>query len=596
MMRASFVLLFLPALLLAGEAGRVRPMAADVDPERPLRTLRAKHPRLIALDPDIERIRATVKSDPVARRYYEQIKQEAEQILPAPPVAYRLVGPRLLGESRRAVSRIYTLALMYRLDGDKRYLERAVRELKAAAEFPDWNPSHFLDTAEMTHAFAIGYDWLYGALQPEDRAWIRRAIVEKGIAPAMKVYERPRGWHTAVHNWNQVCNGGIGIGALAIGDEEPKAAEAALVNALRSIPKAMASYAPDGGWNEGPGYWHYATRYNVYFLAALESALGTDFGLSGLPGFSGAGRFRIYFSSPTGYTFNYADAGSSAGSAAEMFWLASRFSQPVFAWQQIETLKNRGRAEPLDLIWYHPGAISPRDAGWPLDAYFTGVQTAFMRSSWDDPNAIFVAIKGGDNKANHSHLDLGSFVLDAGGVRWAEDLGGDNYNLPNYFGDKRWTYFRLRTESHNTILIDNENQDPKAAAKVIEHRLEPQRAYIRIDLTAAYPGRVTKLERTLALEDRKRVIVEDVVEAPRPVEALWSMMTPAGIQLDGRRAVLSQQGRRLRAEIRSPQGALFEVLPAQPPPPQNQNKGRRRLVVRLPEKTASTRIVVALTE
>ena len=49
-----------------------------------------------------------------------------------------------------------------------------MKELRAAAAFPDWNPSHFLDTAEMTHAFAIGYDWLYEGLGPEARGVQRR--------------------------------------------------------------------------------------------------------------------------------------------------------------------------------------------------------------------------------------------------------------------------------------------------------------------------------------------------------------------------------------------------------------------------------------
>ena len=33
----------------------------------------------------------------------------------------------------------------------------------------------------------------------------------------------------------------------------------------------MRSFAPDGGWAEGPGYWAYATHYNVFYLAALQS-------------------------------------------------------------------------------------------------------------------------------------------------------------------------------------------------------------------------------------------------------------------------------------------------------------------------------------
>ena len=88
-----------------------------------------------------------------------------------------------------------------------------------------------------------------------------------------------------------------------------------------------------------------------------------------------------------------------------------------------------------------------------FDAKFDmGVVT--MRSSWDDPNARFVGFKGGDNKVNHSHADLGTFVLDAMGYRWAMDLGPDDYNLPGYFGKERWNYYRLRTEGHNTLVVD----------------------------------------------------------------------------------------------------------------------------------------------
>ena len=42
-------------------------------------------------------------------------------------------------------------------------------------------------------------------------------------------------------------------------------------------------------------------------------------------------------------------------------------------------------------------------------------------------------------------------LLDAQGVRWALDLGSDNYNMPGYFGSKRWTYYRMTNRSHNTL-------------------------------------------------------------------------------------------------------------------------------------------------
>jgi len=132
-------------------------LAAAAQEGDPLGGLRKEHPRLIALDADIARIGALIRDNEQARSIHRRLAEEAEQIRAAAPVGYIIVGPRLLAQSRRCLDRVYTLALLHRLDGNKQHLERALAELRAAAAFPDWNPSHFLDTAEMTHAFAIGY-------------------------------------------------------------------------------------------------------------------------------------------------------------------------------------------------------------------------------------------------------------------------------------------------------------------------------------------------------------------------------------------------------------------------------------------------------
>ncbi len=560
----------------------------------PLATLRHGHPRIIATEAEIARVRALVRDSAGARRIYEQLKQEAVGLEAAPTVEYKLVGPRLLTQSRRCLDRVYKLALLYRLDGERRYLDRAMRELRAAAGFPDWNPSHFLDTAEMTHAFAIGYDWLYGGLSPEDRTLLRRAIVEKGIDPALPYYRENKWWVTVRHNWNQVCNGGIGIGALAVAEEEPGKARYVLEHALQSIRLPMAEYEPDGGWSEGPGYWHYATRYNVYFLAALETALGQTFGLAGEPGFRKAGRFRIYFSSPVNLTFNYADAGARVEPAAEMFWMARRFGEPAYAWDEQRRLAG-AQPEALDLVWYEPESRSPKAAGWPLNAAFRSVEVAFLRGDWEDPNTSFVGVKGGDNGANHSHLDLGSFVLDAEGTRWATDLGPDDYNLPGYFGVQRWTYYRLRTESHNTLLIDGENQDVKGRAKIVGQRFGKRVSDVYIDLTAAYPRKLKRWLRGVAMGSGKYIALSDDIAAAEPVAVVWNMLTDARVDLHGNRARLTKGDAILDAEVLFPAYVDFETAPALASPPQNPNTGISRLSVRLRNKIMQARIVVAFT-
>lgn len=232
---------------------------------------------------------------------------------------------------------------------------------------------------------------------------------------------------------------------------------------------------------------------------------------------------------------------------------------------------------------------NPVQAKWPLSRVFTGVDVAFLRSDWLDPQAFWMGIKGGDNKANHSHLDLGSFVMEAKGVRWAEDLGSDNYNIGDYFGKLRFTYYRLRTESHNTILIDNGNQDPKAKAQLTGHGNT-----VTIDLTAAYPGKLRRETREAVLENGNRFIIRDRIEAAgAPVDVLWGMVTMADVEAHGNRVELRRKGQVLHGRILEPENAIFETVSANPAPPQNPNKGAKKLVVRLPGKVTTASIGIA---
>jgi len=590
-------LLFLtaaPNFPAAEPAGENQPTAPA--PDQILARLKPGHPRLLVSGEDLRQLAARTRQDATLRDWYNRLRERGRRLLDEPPSRYEIPdGLRLLSVSRRVVDRVYTLALLYHLEGDAAFARRAAQELEAAAAFPDWNPRHFLDTAEMTHAFAIGYDWLYAFWSPEQRAAWTRAIVEKGLRPALEVYRRDSGWARSRHNWNQVCNGGIGVGALAVAEVESALAGETLAAAIRSLPRAMREYGPDGAWAEGPGYWRYATQYNVLFVAALQTALGTDFGLSDLSGFAEAGLFPIYITGPLDRTFNYADGGDGALRAPEMFWLARRFNRPEYAHHQLRL----ATGAPLDLIWFDPSqreAAARAAVALPRDKYFRGAEVVTFRTAWNDRQALFVGFKAGDNKANHSNLDLGTFVLDALGERWAVDLGADDYNLPGYFGGQRWTYYRLRAEGHNTLVLNpstTPDQDPQAAARIVKFASRPDRSLAVADLSAAYARQAREVRRGLALLDGRQVLVQDEVRAAQPAEVWWFLHTPADITVadDGRRATLSLRDRRLQAEVLTPAEARWTVLDARPlptspqPEKQHPNPGIRKLALRLPNVT-----------
>ncbi len=573
-----------PACAAEGKGGRT--------PTKVVGALRQGHPRIFLTPDSLDALRKAVQADPARQEILGHLRAEADKLLGAATVEHKLIGPRLLQESRRCLDRVQTLALVYLISGEKKYADRAVKEMEAAAAFPDWNPSHFLDTAEMSCALGIGYDWLYAYLTEAQRRTIREAILTKGLEPGLACYRgtaKYGWWRTSAHNWNQVCNGGLAVGALAIADEEPAASGEVLASGLASVGRAMASFGPDGSWNEGPGYWGYTLMYTAYYLGALQTVMGSMQGLEKAPGLSEAGTFRVYFVGPTNRTFNFADAGDGAGSHPSMFWLARTFDRPLYAWHQ----RQRLRAGPMDLVWYVAEGQGPAASGLPLHKQFRKDDIVFLRSAWEDPKALWVGFKGGDNAANHSHLDLGSFVLDALGERWAEDLGSDEYNLPGYFGDKRWTYYRLRTESHNTLLVDGENQPPKAKAAVVAFRGTDDDARAVVDLSQAYPM-AKSARRGVAMIGRRCVIVQDELLADKPVDVLWGMVTRAKVEAKGAEAVLERGGQRFLARILGPEGARFDTVGANPPPPQHQQPDATKLVVRLPGKVTALRLVVAM--
>ena len=561
-----FIRLVLPTLLglLASVAlAADTPTAAQV-----LSKLRKDHPRLLATDADFRALRERVGAQPELGKWAAAIRADADKLLTASPSIYEIPdGKRLLATSRRVFDRTLTLAMAFRLTGDQRYRERLWKELDAAAKFKDWNPSHFLDTAEMTAAFSVGYDWLYAEWTAGQRAALRKAFVEKGLKQSLDIYRRERWWASAEHNWNQVCNGGMTLGALAIAEDDPALAGEIVAAAIKSVPRAMRHFAPDGAWGEGPGYWDYATQYNVLMLAALETALGTDFGLSKIEGFSKAGHFPIHTTGPLAKAFNYADAGEGAPGGSQLLWLATKFDEPAFAaWRIGHKIRT---PSALDLLW---GAAwlgrKPTLGTLPLARYFRGAEVVTMRSAWDDPEATFVGFKGGDNKVNHGHLDLGSFVLDAAGRRWALDLGPDNYNLPGYFGSGRWNFYRCRAEGHNTLLLNpgkQPDQDPRAVAPIASFVSKSGRSFAIADLTAAYAQSARSVRRGIALIGRQ-VVVQDEVHAKQSAELWWFLHTKAAVLCNGPTATLTLDGRKLTARILSPAGASFRVMPPAPLP------------------------------
>lgn len=572
-------------------------------------SLTTARPRLMATRAAIKRTRRLLGKNTTLQQWKQEVANQADLTLSLPPLtpnsaldpqeaeasplplvrssAYS-AGPAMLDIARRFCLRIQVLGMTWFLTDDTRYRDRAKTELLAVCAFSncDWAGDEFLVTAEFAFGAAIGFDWLHGALDNDERGRVASAIIEKAIQPGLDqfaaVLPPPQHWMTAPTNWNLVCNGALMIAALSVAEQDPRAAQLFAL-CRRSIRFGFEGYNPDGGWAEGPGYWHYATQYAIYLLASLATALGNDLGFDASSGLSRTGMFRLHAAGPSGKLFNFADSEEKHSGGYWLFWLARRYGHPIDAWME----KHRGQVHPMDLLWFDDATRSPSHL--PTAKRFYGTEVVILRGGWDEKDT-FLGIKGGANDScRHAHYDLGSFVLDALGMRWAEDLGPDNYGLDDYFSPAmRSQYYRTSTIGHNTLVVEGQCQPSTADAPIIRSRFRKNLALVVIDLSEAYPGTVRAL-RGFALIDRRHVLIVDEIWPNTPLQTMdWQMHTTAKVEL--RHTVTltrspSDGGKALQCYLRplEPSTGRLSVLPASPsgPPGQNPNSDFVKLVLRI---------------
>jgi len=524
-----------------------------------------QHPRILLLKGEERRMVQSIANSATWKKMHEAILKESDNIIALPPVERIQIGRRLLDKSREALRRIFHLSYAWRMTGEQKYFDRCEKEMLAISKFTDWNPSHFLDVGEMTMAVAIGYDWLYPKLSDESKKTIRDAIVYKGIYPSLD--PKYNSWLRVSNNWNQVCNAGMTFGALAVAEDHPGLAQNIIEGAIASIPLSMDEYKPDGAYPEGYGYWGYGTSFNVMFLSAIETAFKSDFGLNKTPGFLQTAGFLQNMTGVVGPSFNWGDAGQGGGLNPAMFWLAQKNNDPSQLWVEKGYLQRddysrftRDRLLPAIMIWGKDLPLEkvsePKVKAWKGQG---ANPLAMMRTSWTDPNAIYLGFKAGSPSVNHGHMDVGSFIMEADGIRWASDFGMQDYESLESKGiqlfgrtqdAQRWTVFRLNNYVHNTLTIDSQLQQVKGYAKIDQFSDKPDFMYAASDISSVYENQLAAAKRGVAIVNQKFVVVRDELTAPnKPVTVRWTMLTSATPKLGKNIITLTKDGKKLVLKV-----------------------------------------------
>lgn len=536
---------------LKGEHPLVELMKTRKSALRP--ELMGVHPRVYVTDKEIAQLRE--RSRHTHRELWQQAISHVRALANDPPPAP--------AEQRRQQNdvgiAIAEAAFIYKIEGDKKYLDAARKFMDAAVSYDIWGyannkPNVDLAAGHLLYGLGWGYDLLYHDLSELDRARYREKLIKQ--ARLMADYFKPKSGHTFAYSQNHtfIPIAGLSVAAYALYDETSEAPGwASLTRAI--YDRVLATYSPDGYYYEGFEYWIFSTPWLVHYLDAHAHSTGED--LYDQPGFRQIHQYVAHSMLPTGnFVFDFGDIfeGSltRAGKGAEyprthpdghfqtnynlLYRFAQRFhsgeAQGVAEWQ-----KRLGQVNAEDfwsLIWYDASLKSVSIDQQPTSHYFPDHDVFYWRSDWSK-NATAFAFKCGPPEGHHTepllkqfpdwrlssghaHPDANSFIIFARG----EYLTGDT----GYAGVPM-------TEHHNTLLINGKGQakegeghdafaevsyDVLNRIRIIDVKVGKNLVTVRGDATAAYGPElgVKKFVREFAYEPGGDFTVTDEVVTTAP--------------------------------------------------------------------------------
>ena len=194
-----------------------------------------------------------------------------------------------------------------------------------------------------------------------------------------------------------------------------------------------------------------------------------------------------------------------------------------------------------------------------------------VRTGWENGEGFYLGIKGGTASTSHAHMDAGSFVFDALGVRWVQDLGmqeyysleKENVDLWNMSQNgQRWNVFRYNNLAHNTLTVNGKYHDVKGFVPVTNIYSETHKLGASLNMTDLFGGELENAVREVALINEKYLSVIDRVKAgSQPATVRWTIVTGAIPRvLDSHMVELTKDGKCMQLIVDSPSVTSVSVL------------------------------------
>ena len=329
-----------------------------------------------------------------------------------------------------------------------------------------------------------------------------------------------------VNNWCPWIVSNV-LTACALTESNLEMRKKIVAKSLLCLDSFVSIYEPDGGCDEGPGYWGAAG-------AALFSSLETLYDMSG-------GKINKYKNPLIYKMFDYirkvnladdyyicfADAHATCGADYLMIYRMGEKTGNTalsdFAVSQL--ISERGKLYPRHLdndIWSHtirrlrnyffPYPEKERKYTPNGAETLENLEVTVLRSENDAHCTYTVAAKGGHNDESHNHNDVGNYNGYLEGKPFIIDIGVATYTKAT-FDSRRYTLFPINTCDHNLPMINGIGQRTGRDRCADRFKVDEAGKSVRISYAGAYENRedIELCERNIAVSEHGVNVSDKVV-------------------------------------------------------------------------------------
>ncbi len=313
----------------------------------------------------------------------------------------------------------------------------------------------------------------------------------------------------------------------------------AVYKGLQSLDLFLDHYPPDGGCDEGPGYWDKAGGSLFDCLELLRISTNENIDVYNEPLIKEIGSY-IYRAHISGnYFVNFGDANGIITPDWSLLYRYGKKTQDpslsqfgtYFLQNSFSLPKSLLRALPA-LFIYKEVAAEKESSPSLKNVWLNDTEFMAAREKEGSDKGFYLAVKGGHNKQSHNHNDVGNFIIYADGTPYIIDPGVEVYSAKT-FSNKRYDIWTMQSAYHNLPIINGfqQKQGKEYCAKNVLYKDIPSETELEMDISGAYPqdAGISSWRRTYRLnrcQNQYIEIIDDFKLKNPTADICFILMTP----------------------------------------------------------------------